>query len=44
MCGDCIYHIPMPLGEWICDNDESEYYGLETEYCDGCIDEVDKGE
>lgn len=37
-CGTCAYHIPMPLNEWACDNEQSENYGLETEYGDCCMD------
>lgn len=43
MCGKCEYRRYID-GEWVCDNEESENYGLETEYYDGCIDEVEKGE
>lgn len=35
-CGTCRYHIPMPPDEWVCDNEESEYYALDTEYRDYC--------
>ena len=24
--------------EWVCTNDLSEYYALETDYSDGCVD------
>lgn len=43
MCGNCKYHKYID-DEWVCDNEESENYGLETEYADGCVDEVKKGE
>lgn len=43
MCGNCKYHKRI-YGEWVCDNEESENYGLETEYYDGCVDEVRKDE
>lgn len=41
MCCNCEYHKYVD-GEWICDNEESENYGLEMEYSDGCVDEVRK--
>ena len=25
-------------GEWVCTNDLSEYYALETDYSDACVD------
>lgn len=37
-CGTCAHHLPMPLNEWVCDNEESENYGLETGYEDSCLD------
>lgn len=40
-CGTCKYHVPGEVpGEedWICNNGESEYYGLETGYSDECMD------
>lgn len=40
-CGTCKYHIPGEVpgeGDWICNNEESEYYALETEYSDICAD------
>ena len=40
-CGKCMLHKCID-GEWICDNPESENYGLETEYSDGCEDCVEK--
>lgn len=40
-CGTCKCHVPGEIpgeGEWICNNAESEYYALETEYGDTCDD------
>lgn len=37
MCGNCKYHKYID-GEWVCSNEESEYYGLETDYVDRCVD------
>lgn len=40
-CGACKYHVPSEVpgeGDWICNNGESEYYGLETGYDDECMD------
>lgn len=37
-CGTCRHHLPLPLDEWICDNEESENYSLETGYEDSCAD------
>lgn len=41
-CGTCKYHVPGGApgeGDWVCNNGESEYYGLETEYdFDDCVD------
>lgn len=34
-CGTCIHHKPM-AGEWCCDNEDSEGYGLSTAYDDYC--------
>lgn len=34
-CGNCTWHIPSG-GEWICSCEDSEAYGLETEYSDSC--------
>lgn len=36
-CGECAHHMYGAEG-WTCDNEESEYYGLETEYNDSCVD------
>lgn len=43
ICDSCKYFKYID-GEWICNNEESEYYGLETSYEDDCMvkkDEVD---
>ena len=37
-CGTCKYHRTDDGGEWICVNDMSEYYALETEYSDMYVD------
>ena len=40
-CGTCKFHVPGEVpgeGDWICNNGESEYYALETDYSDGCVD------
>lgn len=46
-CGTCKYHVrpDIPLwmhlpceGDWVCNNGESEYYGLENGYEDECVD------
>ena len=40
-CGTCKYHVPGEVpgdGDWVCDNAESEYYGIETGNADGCMD------
>ena len=33
MCGICKYHKRI-YGEWVCDNEESENYGLEVGFDD----------
>lgn len=43
-CGTCTYHIPMLAEEWVCDNENSENYGLETGYRDCCDDYESKEE
>lgn len=52
-CGTCKYHVrpDIPLwmhlpceGDWICNNGESEYYALETEYSDMCDDWCERDE
>ena len=35
-CGRCQYHKYMALDEFMCDNEESEAYGLSTLYDDVC--------
>lgn len=42
MCGNCEYRRCID-GEWVCDNEESENYGLETGYSDECVDYEGKG-
>lgn len=40
-CGTCKYHVLGEVpgeGDWICNNAESEYYALETDYSDVCAD------
>ena len=37
-CGTCKFHRTDDNGEWVCTNDLSEYYALETEYGDTCDD------
>lgn len=40
-CGACKYHVPGEVpgeGDWVCNNGESEYCGLETGYEDECMD------
>lgn len=34
-CGKCIWHICNGT-DWVCSCDESEAYGLETDYTDVC--------
>lgn len=38
ICGTCAHHRPDPFDkdEWICDNERSDYYCLETGYDDTC--------
>lgn len=35
-CGTCKFHRTDDIGEWVCTNDLSEYYALETEYSYCC--------
>lgn len=35
-CGKCLYHKPMAQDEFMCDNENSEGYGLSTVYDDCC--------
>ena len=37
-CGTCKFHRTDDNGEWVCTNDLSEYYALETDYSDICVD------
>lgn len=41
-CGNCKYHMPQrkagKLCGFTCDNENSDCYGLETEYKDSCMD------
>lgn len=34
-CGHCRFHTK-DGPDWVCENEESEYYGCETEYGDCC--------
>ena len=36
-CGNCKYHRKKDE-EWICDNHDGEYFGMETMYDDRCPD------
>lgn len=40
-CGNCIYHKPFG-DEFGCDNEDSEAYGLETQFDDYCEDYEEK--
>ncbi len=35
-CGNCKYHRPMAQDTFMCDNEDGEGYGLETQYDDYC--------
>lgn len=37
-CGTCAYNKPQYQNVFTCDNEESDYYGLETEYNEYCMD------
>ena len=37
-CGTCKFHRTGDNGDWVCTNDLSEYYALETDYSDACVD------
>lgn len=37
-CGTCKFHRTDDNGEWVCTNDLSEYYALEADYSDMCVD------
>lgn len=44
--GTCKYHVPSEIpgeGGWVCNNGESEYYGIETGYEDECMDWMERG-
>lgn len=45
-CGTCKYHeSPSYVDrerDWICGNEDGEYFGLETEYSDKCPDWEEK--
>ena len=49
-CGKCKHHKmnfeqkngKRMFKDWICKNENSDYYGLETEYKDTCIDFEEK--
>lgn len=42
--GNCKYHKPMAKDTFVCDNEESEGYGLETSYDDYCGEFEEKEE
>ena len=35
-CGKCVYHKVVKNDTFVCNNEESDYYGDYTEYSDGC--------
>lgn len=38
-CGTCVFHCKAnDQDDWICENPESENYGVWTEYADNCDD------
>lgn len=39
-CGDCRWHKRIARNEFVCDNENSEGYGLSTAY-DDCCEEFD---
>lgn len=43
MCGKCEFCRRVD-GEWRCDNDESENYGIEVEYDYDCVDFMERDE
>lgn len=43
MCGKCEFCRRVG-GEWRCDNDESENYGMEVEYDYDCVDFMERDE
>lgn len=46
-CGTCKYHVLGEVpgeGDWVCNNGESEYYALGTDYeFSGCLDYEERG-
>lgn len=36
ICGKFKYHLPMAENEFVCDCEESEGYGLSTQFDDAC--------
>ena len=42
-CGQCRHHKPMAQDEFMCDNENSEGYGLSTAY-DDCCEEFEERE
>ena len=42
-CGQCLYHKLMAQDEFMCDNENSEGYGLSTAY-DDCCEEFEERE
>ena len=43
-CGKCIYHKYVTPDEFVCDNENSEGYGLSTAYDDCCEDGFEERE
>lgn len=43
-CGICKFHIPMCEDSFMCDNEDSEGYGLETEWDDYCSEFTEREE
>ena len=43
-CGTCAFNKPEYCDVFVCDNEESDYYGLETEYNECCPDYEEKDE
>ena len=42
-CGTCRHHQRDPWDdEWVCNNEDSECYGVNTEYRDSCDDYEEK--
>ena len=46
VCGECEFHIPPWKShlreDWTCNNEESDCYGLATEYNDSCEEFVER--